>query len=398
MSDYKAIATITAVIRDIILNNQNIETAIVKTLSPAKLKVPSNDTDILNLFLYQVTSNAACRNLDLPTRNQNGQMVAKPTLALDLHYLLTALSDDEIKAQLILSSAMVALHENAIISKNKIAETILDSKMNEGTSLIDSNVTNQVESLKISLEPISIEELTKLWSSFFQTSYCLSVAYTVSVVLLECPVEITPSLPVSKSQLRFVPLKQPIIEKIEPQIMTYDPTKKLVINGRNLGSDKVFVRLNGEEIEVKDRKDLSENQIRLLIPENTLAGVKQVQVLQKLLFNKNDVEGHKGHTSNVAAFVLAPNLKSVTQTGGELTLSFEPGIAENQKVNVLIGDYVINADLTTKNPKDYPLKNLTVTIPPRILDLLEGTYPVRLRVDNADSSLNNDNNSINISK
>lgn len=394
VSDYRAIATVTAVIRDILIESQdNIgSNATVRTSSPNDLKEPSNDADILNLFLYQVTSNNACHSLDLPTRNQNGKLMTKPKLALDLHYLLTTASKNELKAQLMLSSAMMALQENAIIPKNKIMNTTSLTEDTDEKFLFGSNLVNQVESLKITLQSISTEELTKLWSSFFQTGYRLSVAYHVSVVLLESTLEPSPSLPVSKRQLRVIPLKQPIIEKIEPQIMTYDPTKRLVLKGRNLSSDKVFVQIDDKEIKVED-KDLSENQLSLLLSEDTLAGVKQVQVLQKILFDKNDKEGHKSYTSNIAAFVLTPNLTSVTSTplnaNEDLTLTFEPGIAANQKVNVLIGDYVIPVTLSAPDSANvYPMKTLTVKIPTHIL---AGTYHVRLRVDNADSSLNDDN-------
>lgn len=395
MSDYRAIATVTAVIRDILSDSaQKLDgNVIVKMSSPSDLKEPSNDSDVLNLFLYQVTANNICHNLDLPTRNPTGKLMTKPKLALDLHYLLTVASkNDELKAQLMLSSAMMALQENAIIPKDKIIAAIkAQDKQDNEDFLSESNLADQFESLKITLQSLSIEELTKLWSSFFQTGYRLSVAYNVSVVLLESTIEITPSLPVSKRQIYVTSLKQPVIEKIEPQIMTYSPEKKLVIKGRNLyGDGKVLVRLNDKEIPVTNSEDLTENQLSLLISEGICAGVKQVQVLQKIVFDKNDVDGHKGYNSNVAAFVLAPKLEALTQTslshGQDLVLNFKPGIELNQKVYVLIGDYSIPVDLSTQElSSSDSLESLKVTIPEHILT---GTYSVRLRIDNADSILN----------
>lgn len=399
MSDYRAIATVTAVIRDILaesLNSVGINVT-VKTSSPSDLKEPSNDADILNLFLFQVTTNNVCHTLDSPNRSQDGKLITKPKLALDLHYLLTAASKNELKAQLMLSNAMMALHENAIIPKNKIINTVSIFEDTDDKFLSGSNLACQVESLKISLQALSTEELTKLWSSFFQTGYRLSVAYHVSMVLLESTLEPVPSVPVSKRQLRVVSLKQPVIERIEPQIMTYNPMKRLIIKGHNLSSDKVLVRIDDKEITIED-KDLSENQLSLLIPEDTLAGVKPVQVIQKILFNPDAKEERKGYISNVAAFVLAPQLLSVNRENRVLTLSFEPGIDVCQKVYALIGDYVIPADLPVPSLVCvYPLKTLSVTIPERIFENLDGIYPVRLRVDKADSSFK-DENSIEITK
>src|SRR5262249_23455369 len=45
----------------------------------------------VNVFLHQVTPNAAWRNVDLPSLAPNGNTrLSNPPLALDLHYLLTA--------------------------------------------------------------------------------------------------------------------------------------------------------------------------------------------------------------------------------------------------------------------------------------------------------------------
>jgi len=43
----------------------------------------------VNLFLYQVTPNPHRNNLDLPTRSQQGDLVQRPQIALDLHYLMS---------------------------------------------------------------------------------------------------------------------------------------------------------------------------------------------------------------------------------------------------------------------------------------------------------------------
>jgi hypothetical protein len=397
MGDYRTIAAVTAVIRDILAESQqSIDGSPVntKTSPPATLKGLAED--VLNLFLYQVTPNNAYCSFNLPTKNQNGKLIAKPLLALNLHYLLTASSSNELKAQLMLSNAMIALQENAIIPKNKIIKTLTNHREESGEEfLANSNLANETETIKISLQTMSIEELTKLWSSFFQTDYRLSVTYQVSIGLLESQLEPVPSIPVSKRQLHIIAIRQPIIEKIEPQIMPYDSARKLFIKGHNLNSDKVLVRLNEKEIEIVDKKDLSEHQLSLSIPADTPAGVKQVQILQKILFEPNNKTAHQRYVSNVIAFVIAPCLKKITpptlNPGATLTLKFEPGVTINQKINVLIGDYVITNSLPATTPSNYPLTSITVKIP---LHIPAGTYPVRLRIDNAESPFSNDSNHI----
>lgn len=399
MSNYKAIATVTAVLRNILEDSQKIidkndtvadASIVVKTSSPAKLDGSfNNGAGVLNLFLYRITYNPACCNLNSPTRTKNGQpLIVKPTIALDLHYILTASAENDLKAQLMLSKAMITLHENSLIPKDKITETILKPKSADKGILERSNLDTQVASLKINLHILPIEELTKIWSSFFQTDYQLSVAYKVGVVLLESDLEPVLSLPVSKRQLHVVPIKQPVIEKIEPQIMLYNSAKNLIISGRYLSNDKVLVRIDDKEIEAKNQ-NLSENQISIdfadLKVNDVLAGIKQVQILQKIRFDENDQEGHKGSASNIAVFMLSPNLKNATSNNGKLTLDFEPGITEHQKVHILIGDYQINYDPTKDPEGGYPRKKISIDIPDDILtDII---YPVQLRVDNASSSI-----------
>src|ERR1043165_6593396 len=98
MSSALAIASVTAVLRDLLNNglidsniSSGIGNVIVWTLSPDRIDITSNDQQSqLNLFLYQVTPNAAWRNAGLPARNANGERISNPPLALNLHCLLTA--------------------------------------------------------------------------------------------------------------------------------------------------------------------------------------------------------------------------------------------------------------------------------------------------------------------
>ena len=54
--------------------------------------------------------------MDLPTRNFSSELVKSPKLALNLHYLLTAYSEDndELNAHQILASAMTILNDYPI--------------------------------------------------------------------------------------------------------------------------------------------------------------------------------------------------------------------------------------------------------------------------------------------
>jgi len=386
MSDFRALATVTAVLRDILSDVQtDVGNISIKALSPDQLSKVTEDT--LNVYLYQVTPNSAYRNVDLPTRSQDGKTItAKPQLAVDLHYLLTAytIHNDELKAQEMLASAMIILHDNEIIARSKIATTIQNPNHNKDNDIVaGSNLADQPESIKLIPQAMSLEELTKLWTVFFQTSYRISTAYQASVVLLESKLKPKPSLPVSKRLLRVFPIKQPIIDTVTPQTLEYDANAQLTINGKNLMGDKVIVLIDNQEVPITQKANLSENQITSSLPATVSAGVKQVQVEQLFLFDSNDT-GHSGYVSNVSAFVLAPKINSLTKqlkVGEILTVQFSPGLIKDQTVNVLVGDYVLPVDLPT-DPASYPIAAVSVKIPTSVKP---GAYMVRLRVDGADS-------------
>src|ERR1041385_1235521 len=108
MSNALAIASVTAVLRDLLNNglidhdvSASLGNVTVSSLSPDRIDITSqNQQSRLNLFLYQVTPNAAWRNGGLPSRNSDGERLTTPPLALNLHYLLTAYGALELHAEI----------------------------------------------------------------------------------------------------------------------------------------------------------------------------------------------------------------------------------------------------------------------------------------------------------
>src|SRR5947207_13219747 len=98
MSSSLALGGVTAVLRRVLeesIKLHDLKTVLngpveVSTLPPDRLKVGKGDPDRLNLFLLQVSENAAWRNADFPSRNGHGDRRTNPKLALDLFYLVTA--------------------------------------------------------------------------------------------------------------------------------------------------------------------------------------------------------------------------------------------------------------------------------------------------------------------
>ncbi|MGC9418732.1 MAG: DUF4255 domain-containing protein [Rhodovulum sp.] len=161
----------------------------------------------LNLYLHRVTPNAALSNADLPTRDSAGRLSQRPRLALDLHFLLTAVSPSQLNAETLLGYAMQAFHETAIIPRAMVRGALAAGIAGDVTPtpawLEDAaRLADQVELIKITPQPLSLDDMSKVWTAL-QTSYRTTVAYDVSLVLIEREIPTRPALPVlSRGGLR----------------------------------------------------------------------------------------------------------------------------------------------------------------------------------------------------
>ncbi len=412
MSNYLAIATVTEALIQLL----NPVTGVSNTLidaEPPDMAIPKNTTNRLNIFLYQVTENQGYKNSDLPTRNTDGILVKRPLLGLDLHYMITALGTDDLHAQIVLAYAMQILHETPYLTREFINKAVQLAP----TTLGESDLANQVEMIKITHQNMSLEEISKLWSSFFQTNYRLSTTYQVTVVLLESKMETKPTLPVLIPQVTTVQLKQPIIQQVQPQILEYNPSDPTVLTliGLNFQADDVTVQI-GNEKPVPTTSN-SDTEIKITIPTSVTPGVKTVQVIQRsdLPIGSSTSSAivqqvpHNMFKSNVAAFVLAPKITNVNGNNisstnaipvvhnpdpkssvPDLTLIFAPFINPSQQVSFLVGDFEL---LIPQQTSTNPINSLAINLSsyPQMLQSITNfsgkKYLLRIRVDGAESLL-----------
>jgi hypothetical protein len=199
MSNALAIAGVSAVLKDL-LDTGLIDHAVASTLgvgftvsSLAPDAVPIEGTSAvarLNLFLYQVTPNAAWRNVQLPSHDARGRRVGNPPLALDLHYLLTAYGIAELQAEVLLGYGLQLLHENPVLARAAIRKALDPSPVSSTLlpplykALRSADLADQVEMLKITPSAMNPEEMSRLWAAL-QAHYRPTAAFQVSVVLIE---------------------------------------------------------------------------------------------------------------------------------------------------------------------------------------------------------------------
>ena len=383
MSNFLAIATVTATLQ------RALQAVIGADVPGAKANTARPDISGhgvpeigVNIFLYQVTPNAILRNADLPTRNSGGHAGQRPVIALDLHYLLSFYGNDgQLEPQRVLGSVARTLHAWPLLTRQMIRDTVTDPAY---SYLATSNLADAIDPVRLSPLSLSLEELSKLWSVFFQTPYALSAAYGASVVLIE--EELTPVVPqpVLARQLFVVPFQHPLIENLDPQILTAGAT--LTIRGQNLRGDVTKVKF-GDALAVP--ATMNDQKITVVLPATLQPGVRTAQLIHDFNFGTAH-EPHRGFDSNVAPFILQPAITTATPVtvarGATLTLDVAPPIGREQSVALLLNNDTqsVVIPLPTRLPTAPPTASTFGCAIPNTV--ATGTYFMRVRVDGAESA------------
>jgi hypothetical protein len=134
----------------------------------------------LSVWLYRVIRDDQRLN-DPPQRLGPNQLRPAP-LPMRLHYLMTAVTNQKLgdpeTEQLILGKVLQSFHSHPALRGTDLRAELA------GTEAV----------LKIRLEPMSLEEITRVWESL-EGSYQLSVSYEVSLVNIDSelePEQVTP--------------------------------------------------------------------------------------------------------------------------------------------------------------------------------------------------------------
>jgi hypothetical protein len=141
------------------------------------LESPKNaGTNLLTLFLYRVVESPELKNAERSVVTlADGSLVEKRApLTLDAYYLLTAhAKPDLLQAHLALSRAMRVFFDHGVLHGS-----VLRAQAGARGLTADSV-------LRITLNPITMEDMTRIWSVFPDTPYELSVTYLVTPVIIE---------------------------------------------------------------------------------------------------------------------------------------------------------------------------------------------------------------------
>lgn len=423
MSSALAIASVTAVLRSLLadfLAAVDITTVLggnvmVSAFPPDRIDTAAvNPQNQLNLFFYEATPNQGWRNVNLPSRNSNGDAVSNPPLGLDLHYMLTAYGADQLHTEILLGYGMQLFHEMPFLSRDTVRNSLagLPAPLQ---SLSGSDLGEQVEQIKICPQTMSSEEISKLWTAF-GAKYRPTATYQASVVLVEGRRPGKAPLPVRARKVRVVPFKQPIIEEIRSQASASDPViagqpilagYNLVLIGTQLRGEDTQVKIGGVSV-TQGQLEITDTEIVVTIPQTLRAGVQGVQVVHRIALGDPPVP-HRGVESNVTAFVLRPQIvgpvriANVHGTGSSprsatLTIQASPAVGDSQRVVLLLNEFLPPA--SPPQSAEVTASAYSFTVPPRVSTSPPGqdiavaisgvkaaSYLVRVQVDGAESPL-----------
>jgi len=403
MSNHLAIATVTASLAQFLQGEvqNDVPGLTVTTARPDGTSAPQQGVRV-NIYLYQVTPNAAWRNSDLPTRSDDGRLLQRPRAALDLHYLLTFYGNEaQLEPQRLLGSTVRVLHSRPVLTREQIRQTINSPAF---AFLALSNLAEDIELVKFTPTTLSLEELSKLWAVFFQTQYTLSVTYQASVVLIEEEVSTRQSLPVLERNVYALPFRQPVIQTVKLDAPADGPIvaeSKIVIRGTALKGDRTLVSFGGSEA-LESVTEVTDTEVKASLPNALRAGIQGLQVEHQLMIGTPPAP-HRGFESNVAAFALAPTITpsftktsagNATPVDGDLKGAFVPNVGKTQRVKLLLNEigapdgrraraYSFDAPKNNGIEDDDQIETDEIIF--KVERIEPGDYLVRVQVDGAES-------------
>lgn len=423
MSNHLAIATVTATLQRLLQQSvqTSVEGARVTSARPDNQGGAAPETGI-TLYLYHLRRNDAYGNADTPGRQRRAEIARRNQLAIDLYYLMSFYGDEAaLEPHRLLGGALQLFEDRSVLSSRMIRETLADPGYG---FLADSDLADQLEMMWFELMPLSTDELSKIWSVFFQTPHALSVCYKVTVVMIEGRDPGQRALPVRERRLGLAPFdQQPVIEQVVAVTGRYDPilaTSTVRIHGRTLAAAAVQVRVGGVEITPLQATETDiVFSISQVLSVGVKIGVQSLQVIHPRL--RARTEGRRdrrtpgnaagnllirdpvfrGVESNVAAFILRPTIQQLQVTPAPgladeprsarcditLDIPLQPGqralLCLNDRSLETLNAYVFECDRI-----DAPTSTLTF----HAEQLEPGDYLARVQVDGAESVLQVDQN------
>jgi hypothetical protein len=189
MSDFTVVKEVTDSLKQVLTNgitnspDPQLNGVQIDLRSPKEMRQDNNASGI-SLWLYRITRDADLLN-NRPERISPTQIRPAP-LPIHLYYLVTPLVNAPSDRQTLIGRVLQLFNDHAIL---------------RGTDLRDS-LAGSSEELRITLETLTLEELTRVWFSLSEP-YDLSISYEVQVIKIDSDLEAVQGAPVIVRQTTY---------------------------------------------------------------------------------------------------------------------------------------------------------------------------------------------------
>lgn len=344
----------------------------------------------VNLFMHQVTPNAAWRNVGMPSLGPDGSTrLANQPLALDLHYLLTAYSNDEMIAEALLGYAVMMLHENPILPRALI-QTALNGVPHTNplwSFMATTGLADQIEMIKITPSVLGREEMAWLWTAL-KADYRPTFPFQVSVVLIEPSTPFSFALPVLRRNITVQPGPPPQLLTVSAPIhqSASAPGDVVTLTGETLANASLVVLSNpklGINYPPFAPATVGDTTVTFKVPDdpaNFPAGVYNLSL--RFL----DTGGNVTASTNILPLLVAPVVLPFTAgaavanaLGTMVTLKCKPNVWPSQSASLALAG--------TAEPLSTTLTASSGTLTFQFPKLAPGQYLAQMQVDGVSSQI-----------
>lgn len=190
MSEFTAIRAVSQTLLEILEDNitnstePELKGVPIDLRSPREMRGNGIPSLGISLWLYQVVRNADL--LNRPAQRPAHDRLLRRALPIDLYYLVTPIAKEPADEQALMGRVLQVFNDHSIL---------------RGSDLKDSLLNTQIE-LRMILEAVSLEELTRVWHAL-QEPYQLSVTYMVQLLNIDSDLEPLEAKPVAVRETEY---------------------------------------------------------------------------------------------------------------------------------------------------------------------------------------------------
>lgn len=167
-------AALTGLIRDHYPRDEFGSTLDVALYQARDFESPMRDG--YSVFLYRVAVNGAVRNMTL-RRTPDGRRF-RPSLPLDLHYLITPWADDVERQHRMLGWAMRFMEDQGVLSAGHLNHYVAEP-----------DIFGPHEGLEVICDPLALNDYLNLWDRL-RPRFPISASYTLRMLPIDSRLEI----------------------------------------------------------------------------------------------------------------------------------------------------------------------------------------------------------------